>query len=180
MNLLDYIMILRGLDDRLRFHEPELYFKPRIIDSLADAIVYDPNYVSYVGNLATEHVERYFCHKRIMPDFMLQPRGNGLSVRHYGALLETENFEHYCSVIASARQFICLASGGAPLAASLGIPALVLFGTGQKSIFHHSRVTRYINIAPISLPNRCLTSLNRHRVVLQGRLKSGLAKLSRK
>jgi hypothetical protein len=148
MNLLDYVMIRRGLDDGRRFHEPELYFKPERIEALAGATIYDPNFVANVGDLESRHVERYFDRHKIMPDFMLQPRGKGLPVRRYGALLATENLEHYCSVIASAKQFICLTSGGATLAAALGRPALCLYGTWQLEMFHHSRLHRYLNLNP--------------------------------
>src|SRR5438093_9007669 len=48
-NLLDQMMLLSGLDDGQRFHEPELYFKPPVVESLRNAIVFDPNFVSYVG-----------------------------------------------------------------------------------------------------------------------------------
>ena len=154
MNLLDNIMIERGLEDGKRFHEPELYFKPERINSLAGAIVYDPNYVSNVGNLETQHVESYFDRKNLSPDFMLQPRGKGAPVLQYRALIETKSLEHYCSVIVSAKQFICLTSGGATLAAALGRPALCLYGDGQMKMFHHSRLHRYIDVNPPSISVR--------------------------
>lgn len=168
-NLLDYIMIFRGLDDGKRFHEPELHFKPERIDSLAGATVYDPNYVSDVGNLESEHIKRYFARKKIMPDFMLKPRGKGAPVERYGTLIETKSLEHYCSVIASARRFICLTSGGATLAAALGIPVMALWGPGQLTMFHHSHLHNYVNVNPITLRQRCQTKLNRYSQALHRR-----------
>jgi hypothetical protein len=161
-NLLDHIMILRGLDDGKRFHEPELFFKPEKISSLAGTTVYDPNYVSNVGSLEAEHVERYFARKRIVPDFMLQPRAKGVTVKRYGSLLETKNLEHYCSVMASAKRFICLTSGGATLAAALGVPVVALWGNGQWIMFHHSRLHKYVNVNPIPFRQRCQMKFNEY------------------
>jgi hypothetical protein len=157
MNLLDFIMLRRGLDDRKRFHEPEVYFKPEKITALAGATVYDPNFVSDVGRLESSHIERYFARKKIHPDFMLKPRGRGLPVREFGALLETKDLEHYCSVIVSAGRFICLTSGGATLAAALGRPAICLYGTGQLEMFHHSCAHRYLNLNPPPLHQAALS-----------------------
>lgn len=56
-------------------------------NSLSGATVYDPNYASYVGNLKSRHVERYFARTSIVPDFMLQPREKGAPVRQYGSFL---------------------------------------------------------------------------------------------
>jgi hypothetical protein len=154
MNLLDYLMIRRGLDDGKRFHEPELHFQPAKIDALADATIYDPNYVSNVGVFEAQHIDRYFARNRIKPDFMLLPRGKGIPAQQYGAVLETKNLEHYCSVMISTRRFICLTSGGATLAAALGRPAICLYGEGQLKMFHHSRLHRYINVNPPPLSDR--------------------------
>jgi ADP-heptose:LPS heptosyltransferase len=105
--------------------------------------------------LEAQHVERYFARKKIRPDFMLQPRGQGAPVQRFGALMQTKNLEHYCSVIASAKQFICLTSGGATLAAALGIPVMALWGPGQWTMFHHSPLHSYVNVNPVTLRQRC-------------------------
>jgi len=168
-NLLDHIMILRGLDDGKRFHEPELHFQPEKIPALAGAIIYDPNYVSDVGSLEPENVERYFSRKKIRPEFMLQPRGKGAPIRRYGALLQTQNLAHYCSVIASAKQFICLTSGGATLAAALGIPVMALWGPGQWTMFHHSRLHTYVNVNPVTLRQRFYGRLKHYSQALKNR-----------
>lgn len=169
-NLMDQIMILRGLDDGKRFHEPELYFKPGKIDSLAGATVYDPNFVSNVGNLEARHIERFFARNKITPDFMLQPRGKGFPVRRYGTIIETKNLEHYCSVIVSARRFICLTSGGATLAAALGAPVVALWGNGQCQMFHHSPIHTYVNVNPITLRQRIRARLKGYARTLLRRM----------
>ena len=153
-NVLDQVMLLRGLDDGLRYHEPELYIKPPIIESLRDKVVFDPNYISNVGQFESAHVEKFFAKEGITPDYMLALRPKGVSIEKYGAILTTESLMHYCSVIVSARKFICFSSGGATLAAALGVPAIVLWGPGQHGMFHHSRLHRYVNVNPQSFPRK--------------------------
>jgi hypothetical protein len=153
-NILDHVMLLAGLDDGQRFHEPELYFKPAVIESLKNAIVFDPNFVSFVGAVEARHIEKFFAEERITPDYLLAPRDKAPTIKQYGQLLATTSFEHYCSVIVSAKRFICLTSGGATLAAALGVPVTALWGHGQKSMFHHSRLHRYVNVNRGSLASR--------------------------
>ena len=59
MNLLDKIMLLLGFDDGMRFHEPELYYRPVIRKDLAEAVIYDPNYIARAGNITTKRLERF-------------------------------------------------------------------------------------------------------------------------
>lgn len=157
MNLLDYIMIRRGLDDGKRFHEPELYYIPRKIQAMSAATIYDPNYVSNVGELDAAIVDRWFSRNHIIPDYMLCPRGKGISIRRYGSILETQSLEHYCSLIVSAKRFICLTSGGATLASALGAPATALWGDGQNPMFHHSKLHKYVHLRYASRLDRRVT-----------------------
>jgi hypothetical protein len=168
-NLLDHIMILRGLDDGKRFHEPELHLKPERITHLTGATIYDPNFVSDVGDLRSFHVERFFARKRIVPDFMLKPRAKGVPVGKYGAILETNDLEHYCAVIASAKRFYCLTSGGATLAAALRVPVTALWGPGQWLMFHHSPLHTYVNVNPVTFRQKCRQRINRFAQALQRR-----------
>ena len=50
-NLLDHIMLAYGLNDHKRNHEPEIYYKPKLVESLIDKTIYDPNYISYTGDI---------------------------------------------------------------------------------------------------------------------------------
>src|SRR5262245_2095841 len=60
-NMLDSIMLSYGLDDGVRFHEPEVFYAPTKSPDLADVNVYDPNYVSGTGNLISGRLmENYF------------------------------------------------------------------------------------------------------------------------
>ena len=73
----------------------------------------------------------------------MKPWTKGFTLPEPKLFLETPTFENYASVIASCRQFVCLASGGATLAAALAKPSLVLHGADQKPMFHHSKHHRY-------------------------------------
>jgi ADP-heptose:LPS heptosyltransferase len=59
--------------------------------------------------------------------------------------LQTASLSEFCRVIVSCRQLLCLSSGTATLAAALGKPAIVFYGDGQKKMFHHSRLHKYVN-----------------------------------
>jgi ADP-heptose:LPS heptosyltransferase len=73
----------------------------------------------------------------------MKPWSKSVLLEEPKIFLETPGFESYCSVIASCRNFLCLASGGATLAAALSKPSLVLHGADQKKMFHHSKHHRY-------------------------------------
>ena len=67
---------------------------------------------------------------------------------HYDTILQTDTLEELCEIVISCRQLLCLSSGTATLAAALGKPAIVFYGNGQKPMFHHSRLHRYVNCSP--------------------------------
>jgi len=142
-NLLDEIMLRMGLDDGARFHEPELYFRPKRMPALQNAVVYDPNFLSFVGNTSVENIEAFLKREGLRVDFQMKPWTKGFALPEPKLFLETPTFENYAAVIASCRQFVCLASGGATLAAALSKPSLVLHGPDQKTLFHHSKHHRY-------------------------------------
>ena len=143
MNLLDYTMLQFGLDDGLRFHEPELYYKPTLRPELKSMTIFDPNYISGVGNLSIDRIQHFLKDEPCRVDFQLKARWSSVvlpNVREIGAI---DVFD-FCSIVASCRQFICLTSGGATLAAALRRNAIVFYGSGQLSMFQHSRLHRYI------------------------------------
>lgn len=166
-NLLDKIMLAQGLDDGLRFHEPELYLETEPLAEMADAVVYDPNFVSFVGKIHPADVDRYFARRRVEVDFMLAPRGSGAPVRRFGSLLHTTDLRHYCRVIRSCRQFFCLTSGGATLAAALGKPSTALYWDGQLPMFHHSPQHSYVNVTHEPLPAKIARHLHVPRAALK-------------
>jgi ADP-heptose:LPS heptosyltransferase/glycosyltransferase involved in cell wall biosynthesis/predicted O-methyltransferase YrrM len=144
-NILDKIMLLRGLDDGKRFHEPELYLKYQRRTDLCDAVVYDPNFVSYVGDVSREEIESFLRHNHIHVTHQMRLWEKHYALDHCDTILRTDTLEDFCQVIVSCRQLLCLSSGTATLAAALGKPAIVFCGNGQKKMFHHSHLHRYVN-----------------------------------
>ncbi|MEJ2704217.1 MAG: glycosyltransferase family 9 protein, partial [Sedimentisphaerales bacterium] len=145
MNILDKIMLSRGLDDGKRFHEPELYLKCRHRPDLSDAMVYDPNFVSYVGDISREVIKSFLRDNHIHVTHQMRLWERNYAVEQYDMMLQTDTLEELCQVIISCRRLLCLSSGTATLAAALGKPAIVFYGNGQKEMFHHSRLHRYVN-----------------------------------
>ena len=146
MNLLDRLMLERGLDDGKRFHEPEVHYRPKRLAFLKDKTVFDPNFVSGVGDVSQKLLEDFFSAEGT-PDYQLKPGQRSCALSSAKAELTTKSLFHYCDIIHSCGRFYCLASGGATLAAALGKPATVFFGRGQKDMFHHSKLHRYVNIS---------------------------------
>jgi len=148
MNLLDKVMLERNVDDGKRFHEPQLYYQPKIIPELSMASVYDPNYLSTVGNVSNKELER-FLQRSGGVDFQMRVRGKAYPVQERVTQLDAADVFHYCDIIASCKTFFCLTSGGATLAAALGKPANVFYGCGQLPMFRHSRLHNYIEVSSV-------------------------------
>jgi len=144
MNLLDQVMLARNLDDGKRFHEPEIYYKPKIKLDLKSAFVFDPNYVSYVGEISNQKISAYL-NKAGGVNYQMRLRGKGYGILKDVAVLDTSDIFEYCDIIASCKNFYCLSSGGATLASALGKSAIVFYGVGQNDIFRHSHLNQYVD-----------------------------------
>ncbi len=145
-NLLDQLMLERGIDDGVRFHEPEIFYTPEQIPSVAGATIYDPNFVSYVGKIKGRDISSYFQSNRIQVDYMFKPRDKSLELKMKCGVLQTADLFHYCNLIYSCQQFFCLTSGGATLAAAMKKPAVAFYGKGQNPMFHHSNYHQYVEV----------------------------------
>ncbi len=147
LNILDAKLWAYNLYDNKPYHEPELYWKPKIRPDLADAIIYDPNYVSNVGKNDAQRIEKYFAAHQIKVAYQMKVRGEtNFPISTALQVLETPTLEDYCSVIISCKAFYCLTSGGATLASALGKPCTAFYGYGQGAIFHHSKQHQYVYI----------------------------------
>jgi hypothetical protein len=181
-NLIDALVYAHGFDDGERIREPELYFKPEIRSDLQNAVVYDPNYVSNVGRIQTKGIENFFKKNRFIPDFQLKPRGEtNFPIGFAKNELITPTLEEYMSVIVSCKEFYCLTSGGATLAAALGKPCFAFYSLGQGKIFHHSKLHQYIYIGSFEtdlelLKNQTSMSIKQHFPSLHKGLKKILGR----
>ena len=159
MNLLDKIMLERGLDDGARFHEPEVYYKPKVIPELSGKRLYDPNYVSNAGYIPPREFQQFF-RERGLPDLQLSPGAKSHPAPGECPEMKTKDLWEYCDFIASCEEFMCLTSGGATLAAALGKRATVLYGRGVLPRFHHSRLHTYV-LLQLPLWRRSLGKIKR-------------------
>ena len=92
MNILDKIMLEFGIDDGIRFHEPEIYYKPNFIQKF-NKIIYDPNYVSYVGRLNKFKMFFYFYFNNLLKINQLKIRNKkALSIYFNRNFIETINY----------------------------------------------------------------------------------------
>lgn len=145
MNLLDSIMIGYGLDDGIRFHEPEIYYTPNYNAQLKEAIVYDPNYISYTGNLKTgTNIQNWFVESNIKVDFQMKSLGGRyLQITNAVNELATADLFELCDVLFSCKRMYCLTTGTATLASALGKSVTVFYGTGHNPMYRHSKLHTY-------------------------------------
>lgn len=145
-NLLDMFMIDRGLDDGKRFHEPEIFYKPKLKNELVGCRLFDPNYITNVGALSKRGVLQYLETGGGI-DFQMQARDKTIGIYSKAKVINSTDIFEYCDIIASCSEFFCLTSGGATLAAALGKPSVVFYGYGQNSAHRHSRLNQYVDVS---------------------------------
>jgi len=147
-NLLDAIMLGYGLDDGQRFHEPEIYYTPKLIESLNEAIIYDPNYISYTGNLTSgKNIQQWFTESNIHVDFQMKSLGGRyLPISNAHQELATADLFELCNVLVSCKRMYCLTTGTATLAAALGKSVTVFYGTGHDPLYRHSKLHSYQHV----------------------------------
>jgi hypothetical protein len=145
-NLLDQFMLGMGLDDGLRFHEPEVHLEIPRMSEYENLVVYDPNYITNVGALTPRQVEAYFDQKGITVQAQMAVRNNFVGLARTTASITTKSLVEFCSVIVSCKDLYCLTTGTATLAAALKKPCTVLYGDGVNPLYHHSQLHRYVKI----------------------------------
>jgi len=146
LNLLAKTAIPYGIyvSDELK---PELYYSPRKIGDLAGKILVDLNYVSFVGVFSKKAVLEFLKNKKELV-FVNRPEWVPDTL---GENFQPDNLKQYADMISSSESFICFTSGGATLADALGVQAICLYGFGQKRIFHHSSMHKYVDCSSKSL-----------------------------
>jgi len=144
-NILDRVMLELGLDDGKRFHDPEIYFRPKIKLELKNKTIYDPNYVSNAGDtLKSKAIENYFKENHIKIDYQMKLRDKNVPVESIKKTLFAKDIEDFISIIASCEKVYCLASGTATLASALGKKTTVFYTENLNPIFLHSQKHKYI------------------------------------
>lgn len=147
MNLLDRIMIELDLDDKKRFHDPELYYKPEIRPELKDKTIYDPNYVSNAGDIIkAKKIEKYLQDHNIKIDYQMKLRDKSIPIKATKNILAAKDLEDFVSIVASCKRMYCLASGTATLSSALKKNSIVFYSTNLKPMFLHSKMHNYVKI----------------------------------
>lgn len=146
-NFLDEVMLYYDLDDGKRFHEPEVYYKPKLCEELKNKIIYDPNYVSNAGNnKINKKIRSYFKRNNIHVDYQMKLRNKNIPIDDFDQWLKSKSLKEFCDIIYSCKKIYCLVTGTATLAPALGISATVLYDSGVVSWFIHSNMNKYINL----------------------------------
>lgn len=143
-NLLDQVMYWYQLDNGLTWNNPEVYYQPNYRAEFAHTI-YDPNFVSWIGNVIDEDAMIYFKKNKIHFDYIMKLRGNKTLFipNNTTKFIETPTLFDFCDLIHSCTQLYCLTSGTATLASALGKPAIVFWGVEQNSGFQHYKQHTY-------------------------------------
>ncbi len=146
-NILDRIMLGFGLDDGKRFHEPEIYYKPKNIEFLNDKVVYDPNYVSNAGLGIGISIEKFLRKRGTGFDYQLVVRKpHSIPTFCFDEFIKADTFWDFIDIIFSAKKVYCLATGTATLIPALGKTANVFYTSNINRIFTHSKLNNYIKL----------------------------------
>ena len=146
-NLLDHLMLAYGLDDNKRNHEPEIYYKPMLVESLIDKTIYDPNYISYTGDIKYKAtIQNWFDQNNIKPNAQMKVLGERSISINCANTLSTPDIFKFCDLLYSAKAIYCLSTGTGTLAAALQKPVTVLYGEGLQKAYRHSGLHSYISV----------------------------------
>ena len=144
-NLLDTLMLMYGLEDNIRMHNPEIYYQPIIKPKLKGVLLYDPNFVSYTGDLkSAQLIETWFTQKNINIDFQMSVLGKRNLLLNKKHLLTAKDIFDFCSILVSVEKIFCLNTGTAALASALGLKCNVFYGKGLDNGYMHSKSNNYI------------------------------------
>ena len=146
-NLLDHLMLAYGLDNHKRNHEPEIYYKPLLVESLIDKTIYDPNYISYTGDIKyPTTIQNWFDQNNITPNAQMKVLGGRSISINCANTLSTPDIFKFCDLLYSAKAIYCLSTGTGTLAAALQKPVTVLYGEGLQKAYRHSGLHSYISV----------------------------------
>ncbi len=144
-NLLDSIMLQYQLDDGKRFHEPEVYYHPPVNNIFHDKIIYDPNYISYTGDLSgSQLIENWFVNNKVEVSLQMKKLNHRYLEIEGIQTCETASLLDFCSLIVSCKRMYCLTTGTATLAAALGVSVTVFYGSGHLRKYRHSALHQYV------------------------------------
>ena len=146
-NLLDHLMLAYGLDDHKRNHEPEIYYKPKLVEAFINKTIYDPNYISFTGDIKySKTIQNWFDQNNIIPNAQMKVLGERAIEIDCNNRVSTPDLFAFCDLLYSAKAIYCLSTGTGTLAAALQKPVTVLYGEGLQRAYKHSGLHRYYNV----------------------------------
>ena len=147
VNLLDIIMLHYGLDDKIRWHEPDIYYKPKFRYEY-NKVIFDPNYLSWVGEITKKGMMTFIKKRHYKFDYIMKIRSEKalLIPKKQDQFFDTIDLFDFCDLIYSAKQLYCLTSGTATIAAGIGKGAFVFYGNDQSQFYQHSKLHTYIKV----------------------------------
>lgn len=153
-NLMDEIMLAYGLENGKRWNQPEIYYQPQFNEEF-NKVVYDPNFLSWIGESTAQDAMSYFKKKKIQFEAVMKLRKGKHFYISTGQekFIETPTLKEFCDLIFSAKKLYCLTSGTATLSSALQKKATVFYGNGQPAGFRHDKNHEYI-LVPRYLNNR--------------------------
>ena len=145
VNLLDLVMLAYGLDDGKRWHDPELYYKPKLIPEY-QVKLFDPNHFTYIGDFNEADLYAYLKKNKIKFDAVMKLLGNKALYRPDKShmVIDAPSVYEFCDVLYSAQEIYCFTSGTATLSAALKKKAVVFYGAKLDRGFHHSKLHNYV------------------------------------
>ena len=144
-NLLDTLMLLYGLEDNKRMHEPEIYYEPILQSNLKGAVVFDPNFISYTGDLRSNLlIEKWFKDNHVQVNYQMVVLGNRFIALDDKPVLSAKTIFDFCNILASIESIYCFTTGTATLAAALKVKTYVFYGKGHERGYRHSLQNKYI------------------------------------
>ncbi|MGX2970837.1 hypothetical protein [Helicobacter sp. T3_23-1059] len=176
-NLLDKIMLFFGLDDGVRMHEPEIYYKPKFHPEF-HKVIFDPNFVTQ-SSCEFADILHFFKEMNVKIDAVMAKKPTGKNSNPQRACFDydidtefitTPTLEDFCDLIYSAKAIYCFVTGTATLCAALGKSANVLVGTSEPYIcprYLHSPLHKYYNIFP-ALSERAICTKRIYRFKIFG------------
>ena len=144
-NMLDSIMLLYDLDDNKRMHDPEIYYNPNLNNELKGQTAYDPNFISYTGDIKSNHlINKWLIDNNIFIDFQMKILGKRFIQLDNTKYIQAQNIFEFCDILFSIDSIFCFTTGTATLATALNKKANVFYGKGHHEGYRHSKKNNYI------------------------------------
>jgi len=146
-NILDEVAVFYGLhDERTKLNEPEIYYEATNFQELNTANIFEPNTINRSGVPDISLVEEYFKNNNIDITHQMGHLFDSMPALENVPILAATTLQTFCDIVTSCKHMYCFTTGAATLAAALKKPTTVLYTSGVKPMFHHSKLHSYIKI----------------------------------